>query len=170
MRSNPSAIIQNNTLTENSVVWDVYRLDMMSNIQLNDEAFTQNNFKGNLLIILSNRSAKVKNNAIIGNNINGRMFNVYASNLKTDTISLHNNAFTKYLIFAISSNNISLDLMRISVKTFQSSIIHIKNCIGRLADTYIENYDHFSVSAIIVTCTYDGQNCFPFEFANNAVI
>ena len=98
------------------------------------------------------------------------MFNVYAPNLKTDTISLHNNIFIKYLIFAISSNNMNLDLISISVNTFQSGIIHIKNCIGRLADTYIESYDHFSVSAITVTCTYDGQNCFPFEFTNNAII
>ena len=106
---------------------------------------------------------------MIGNNINGRVFNVYAPNLKTDTISLHSNIFIKYLIFAISSNNVNLALMRINT-TFQSGIIHIRNCIGRLADSYIENYDHFSVSAITVICTYDDQNGFPFEFTNNAFI
>ena len=38
MASKSSAIIQNNTLTENNVVLDVYPLNMMSAIQLNDVA------------------------------------------------------------------------------------------------------------------------------------
>ena len=41
MASKCSAIIQNNTLTENNVVLDVYCLNMMSAIQLNDVAFTE---------------------------------------------------------------------------------------------------------------------------------
>ena len=170
IRSDSNAIIQNNTLNENSVKLSVYHVHMKSTIQLNDVAFTQNNIKENLLFMLSNCSAIVKNNTIIRNNINGRVFDVHGSSLRTDTISLHNNTLVKYLMFAISSDNISLDLMRISDNTFKSGIIHIKNCTGRLADTYIENYDHFSVSAITVTCAYDGQNCFPFEFTNNSIV
>lgn len=38
MASKSSAIIKNNTLTENNVVLDVYPLNMMSAIQLNDVA------------------------------------------------------------------------------------------------------------------------------------
>ena len=93
----------------------------------------------------SNSSGLVKNNTIIGNNMNGRVFDVQASDL-------------------------SIDEMRISDNTFKGGIMHIKSCTGRLSNTYIENYNHFSVSAITVTCTYDGQNCFPFEFTNNTII
>ena len=62
--------------------------------------------------------------------------------------------------------------MRIKGNIFKSGIIHIENCIGRLANTknvnilantYIENYDHFFVSAITVTSACQGQKCFPFE-------
>ena len=169
MRSNSSAIIQNNTLTENNVSFSVYFL-VTSTIQLNDVAFIRNNFKQTLLFMRSNSSGLVKNNTIIGNNMNGRVFDVQASDLSTDGISLHNNTFMKYLMFAIYSENISLDLMRISDNTFKDGIMHIKSCTGRLSNTYIENYDHFSVSAITVTCAYDGQNCFPFEFTNNTII
>ena len=169
MESNSSAIIQNNTLTENNVSFCVYLL-RMSNIQLNDVAFIRNNFKGTLLFLRSNSSGLVKNNTIIGNNMNGCVFDVQASDLSTDGISLHNNTFMKYLMFAVYSENISLDLMRISDNTFKDGIMHIKSCTGRLSNTYIENYDHFSVSAITVTCAYDGQNCFPFEFTNNTII
>ena len=35
----------------------------------------------------------------------GRVFNAHASNLRIDTISLHNNTFMKYLILDISSDN-----------------------------------------------------------------
>ena len=38
MASKSSTIIKNNTLTENNVVLDVYPLNMMSAIQLNDVA------------------------------------------------------------------------------------------------------------------------------------
>ena len=38
MASKSSAIIKNNTLTENNVVLDVHPLNMMSAIQLNDVA------------------------------------------------------------------------------------------------------------------------------------
>ena len=170
IRSDSNAIIQNNTLNENSVKLSVYHVLKKSTIQLNNVAFTQNNFKQNLLFMLSSCSAIVKNNTIIGNNINGDVFDVHGSSLRTDTILLHSNTLVEYLMFAISSDNISLDLMRISDNTFKSGIIHIKNCTGRLADTYIENYDHFSVSAITVTCAYDGQNCFPFEFTDNSIV
>ena len=142
---NSSVIIQDNTLTENNVGWEGYFVHGMSSIQLNDVAFTQNNFKRELLHVESNSSATVKNNTIVGNNMYGS-------------------------VFAISACNISLDLMRISDNRFKGGIIYIKNSTSRLANTYIENYDHFSVSAISVNCAYDGQKCFPFEFTNNIII
>ena len=46
MASKCSAIIQNNTLIENNVVLDVYCLNMMSAIQLNDVAFTETISRG----------------------------------------------------------------------------------------------------------------------------
>ena len=167
---NSSGIIQNNTLTENIVGLAGYLVYGMSSIRLNDVAFTQNNFKRELLHVESNSSATVKNNTIVGNNMYGSVFNILDSNLRVDKISLYNNTFMEYLMFAISACNISLDLMRISDNRFKGGIIYIKNSTSRLANTYIENYDHFSVSAISVNCAYDGQKCFPFEFTNNIII
>ena len=73
-------------------------------------------------------------------------------------------------MFAVSSDNIILDLMRIKENRFMNGVIHIEDSSGRLANTYIENYDHFSVSAITVTCTYQSRKCFPFEFTNNTIL
>ena len=42
MSSNCNAIIQNNTLTENLVSWEVYYLSKKSAIQLNNVGFTRN--------------------------------------------------------------------------------------------------------------------------------
>ena len=167
---NCSAIFQNNALIENNITW-VFHVYNMSTIQLNDMTFTRNIVKTDFLIMESNCGAIVKNNTLIGNKIiQGRLFYVYASNLKIYRMSLHNNTFMKYLIFAISSDNIILDLMRIKENRFMNGVIHIEDSSGRLANTYIENYDHFSVSAITVTCTYQSLKCFPFEFVNNTIL
>lgn len=167
--SNCSAIIQNNVVFENNLSIS-YTLFETSTIQLNGLAFIQNNVKENLLHVESYCSATVKNNMIIENNMYGQVFDVDASNLRIDTISFYNNTLMEYLMFAISSSNIGLNFMRIRENRFKAGIILIKNCIGRLADTYIENYDHYSRSAISVFCANKGQKCFSFEFTNNTII
>ena len=136
--SNCSAIIQNNVVFENNLSIS-YTLFETSTIQLNGLAFIQNNVKENLLHVESYCSATVKNNMIIENNMYGQVFDVDASNLRIDTISFYNNTLMEYLMFAISSSNIGLNFMRIRENRFKAGIILIKNCIGRLADTYIEN-------------------------------
>ena len=123
-----------------------------------------------LLQMQSNSSAMVKDNTIVGNNMHNQVFSVYSSNLGFDSIFLDNNTVTKYLIWASFCNNVSLHLMRIKENRFGNSIIHMENCAGRLANTYIENYDHISVSAISVTCNYEGHKYFPFELTNNTII
>ena len=104
MISNCSAIVQNNTLIENNVSFS-YAVIGISTIQLNDLVFMQNKVKENFLGIESICSATVNNNMIIGNSMYGRVFDVHASNLRTDKISLHSNTFMKYLILVISSDN-----------------------------------------------------------------
>ena len=170
LSSNSSATFQNNTLTENNLGWVVY-VYKMSTIQLNGVTFTQNIVRRDFLNMELNCGATVKNNTLIGNKIiYGQVFYVHASNLKIYRISLHKNTFMKYLMFAVSSDNIIIDLMRIKENRFMNGVINIKDSSGRLANTYIENYDDFSVSAITVTCTYQSPKCFPFEFTNNTIL
>ena len=102
----------------------------------------------------------VKDNTIVGNNMHNQVFSVYSSNLGFDSIFLDNNTVKKYFIWASFCNNVSLDLKRIKENRFENGIIHMKNCAGRLANTYIENYVHVSVSAISVTCNYEGHKYF----------
>ena len=169
MQSNSSALIQKNTFTENNVSEAVYDLCSMSTIQLYDVIVIQN-YMQFLLYMESNSGAMVKNNTIAGNNIHGRAFNIHSSIVVMNTISLENNAVTDYFIWASFSNNVSLDLMRIKKNRFENGIIHIENCASRLANTYIENYDRLSVSAVSVTCTYEGHKYFPSELKNNTII
>ena len=62
MISNSGAIIQNGTLTENNVAWYVYAVYTMSSIQLNDVAFTRNNFEERFLVMALNSSVIIQNN------------------------------------------------------------------------------------------------------------
>ena len=160
--SNSSAIVQKNTLTENNVSGTVYDVYWMSTIQLKDVNFTRNNLKKYLLHLSLKSSATVKNNTITANSIYYGVFNVHNSALRIDAILLHSNTFMDYFMFARSSSNIGLNLMRIRENIFKKDIIHIKSSIVSLANAYIENYDNYSVSAISVTCAYEGQGCFFF--------
>ena len=174
MSSSCNAFIQNNLLTENNVSSEVYFVSETGTVQLNDVTFTGNKLKGTLLNLVSGSRATVKNYTMIGNNVLNWVFYVHTSILRIDTISLHNNTFMEHLMFAISDKPICqvfVSLMRIRENRFISGIIHIKNCVGRLADTYIENDDHFSVTAISVICSNKVfQKLSPFEFSNNKII
>ena len=166
MQSNSRAVIENNILTENNVSRVVYVLFNTSSIQLNNVTFTRNNLMQDLLYMESNSSAIIKNNTIVGNNVLGGVLS-QSSNLGMDTILLQNNTFADHFILAFFSNNVSLDLMRIKENEFRSGIIQTKNCVGRLANTYIENDDHLSVPAISVTWTYQHHKF--FELTNNTI-
>ena len=170
MGPNYSAIIKNNMLSENIVSGAVYISSMVSTIKLHNVTFTENKFMQDLLQMQSNSSAIIENNVLTGNNLNGRAFHAHSSSLIMNTISLDNNTIANYFIWASSSNNVSLDLMRIKENRFRDGIIHIENCASRLANTYIENYDRLSVSAISVTSTYKGHKYFPFELKNTTII
>ena len=168
MHSNSTAIIKNNILTENNVSRYVYFLENMSSIQLHNVTFTRRNLMSCLLYMLLNSSAIVNNNTIVGNNMNVGLFAKY-SNLRMDTILFQNNTFKKHFIWVSFSKKVSLDLMRITENRFLGSIIEIKNCVGRLANTDIKNDGHRSVEAISVTWTYEYDKYFLFELTNNTI-
>ena len=170
LSSKSGTIIQNNTLTENNVSWDVYHVYKMSTVQLKNLKFTRNNFGESVLFLSSSSSATVRSNTVIANSICYWVFDAHDSALRIDAILLHSNTFMDHLMFARSSSNIEFNLMRMRENIFQKDIIHIKNCIGRLVKAYIENYDHYSASAISVTCAYEGQRCFSFDFTYSKIV
>ena len=170
MKSNSRAIIKNNIVTENFVSSAVYVFFDVSTIQLLNVTFTRNKLMNKLLYLDLSCSAIVKNNTIVGNNMHGPVFYVHSANFVMHTISVENNTVTEYFIWASFSSNVSLDLLRIKENRFRNGIIHIQNCASRLANTYIENYDRFSVSAISVISRYEGHKYFPFELKNNTII
>ena len=110
----------------------------MSRIQLHNITFTRNNLMQYLVCIGSNSSAIVNNMTILGNNVNGGVF-AKSSNLGMNRVLLQSNTFAEHFIWSSFSSNVSLELMRIKENEFwgTNSIIEIKDCIGRLANTHI---------------------------------
>ena len=170
LKSNSSATIYYNTFTENNVSGAVYVLFNMSNIQLTNVVFSRNSVMKEFMHMGSNSNGTVKNNTIDGNNMHERVFNMHNSSLSIDTILLYKNKFVNSLISAISSYYVNLDFMRIRENRFESDIILIKNCEGRSANTYIENYDYFSVSAISVTWKDKLSKTYSFYITNNTIL
>ena len=127
------------------------------------------------------------NNTIIGNYKLDRMFNPLTVNVSANqltgfcvrgkltvkgltqillviTMLLRNNTFIrintfKYFIWAYYSN-VRVNFMKIRKNNIEEGIIYSVNCDGKLADSSIENYDSFSVSA------FNG----PCEITNNEII
>ena len=123
---------------------------------------------GCFFYMISISNAKVNNFTITGNNIYGSAFDINASNIGTDKILLYNNTFSNSLISAVSSYNVSFNLMTIRENRCKKGIIHIENCHGRLTNFSLQNYDRSSVSAISVTCRY-GKNC-SFHIKNSKIL
>ena len=169
LKSHSNATIQTNTLTENKISGTVFVLLNMSNIQLTNVAFYRNSLMERLLYMGSISFARLKYNIFDGNDIHERVFDIHTSFFSIDAILFYNNTLMKYLISAISSY-VSLDFMRIRENRFKSDIIYTENCNGKLTNTYIENYDYYSVSAIIVTWNYEDQEYFHFRIANNIIL
>ena len=74
LTSSSSAFIQKKTLTENNVSGNVYYLYKMSNMQLNNEAFTRNNLMKYLLEMVLNSSAMIQNKTFIENNVSRTVY------------------------------------------------------------------------------------------------
>ena len=91
MESNSSAIIQNNTHTENNVSFPVYYLSDGNTIHLNHVAFTRNKLMRNLLVMESNSSAIIQNNTLTENNVSFPVCYLNDGN----TIHLNHVAFTR---------------------------------------------------------------------------
>ena len=89
--SNSSAIMQNNTLTENNVSLSVYGVFSNSTIQLNNAGFTRNNIMRELLHMSSNCNAIIQNNTLTENLVSWEVY--YLS--KESAIQLNNVGFTR---------------------------------------------------------------------------
>ena len=64
LKSNSSAIIQNNTFTENNTSLLIYHVSDRSSIQPNNVVFVQNRLMKDLLVVESNSSPIIKNNTL----------------------------------------------------------------------------------------------------------
>ena len=91
---NSSAILQNNALTENNLVWGVCFLREMSSIQLNDMTFTRNNVTRRFLFVTLNSSAILQNNTLTENNLG---FIAYYLR-KMSSIQLNDMTFTETML------------------------------------------------------------------------
>ena len=90
MQSRSSAIVENNTITENNMSRRVYLLFSMSNIQLNHVIFTRNNMR-DLLNMQSHSSAIIQNNILIENNFSRIAYLLFSMS----NIQLNNAVFTR---------------------------------------------------------------------------
>ena len=68
VKSNSSALIENNTLTDNNASLSLYYVEEKSSIQLNDAVFIRNRLMGNLLIVTSSSSSIIENNTLTDSN------------------------------------------------------------------------------------------------------
>ena len=167
MTSSCSAIIQNSTLIQNNASSDVYKLFSNSTIQLKNMAFIQNSLRRGLLNIVSNCSAELIDNTMMGNNKLDRILFAHSSALRVNTIFIENNTFSQ-LIWAAECN-VSFDSMKVRDNSFTDGLIYIENTVGRMVNTLIENCDYFMASAITIT-TYLGKRYYPFEIANIGIL
>ena len=110
MALNSIAIIQNNTLTENNLLFAAYNVVKNSTMQLINVTFIQNVLLRNLLNIVSSCRARLINNRMVGNSLE-RMFFVQSSYLGIDTIFIENNTFLK--LFRVVECNVSRELIKI---------------------------------------------------------
>ena len=161
---NSSAIIENNTLTENKGSILLYDVEERSSIQLINTVFIQNSLMQNLLYMKLNSHAKLINNTIIGNDRLNTIFFAKSSFLEIDGVFIKNNTFSK-LIWLVNCNT-SLDSMQVRENSIRKDIIYVENTAGRMNNTHIENYGQLMASAITVTCTHEGCKNAAFEFRN----
>ena len=137
-------------------------------IQLINVTFIRNGLERNLLNIVASSSAKLINNRMVGNNLH-RMFFAQSSYLEIDTIFIKNNTF--FQLIRIVECKVSFELMKIRENNVENDMMYAENSAGRMANTYIENSDYFSVSALTTTCTYLRKlSNFPFEITNIEII
>ena len=168
IKENSNAVLQNDVLTENEVSFEVYRVSEKSTIQLNNVTFTGNNLKRYLLYMTPTCRATINNNTIIGNKYLDQVFYLTSAILSIDNILVQSNTF-KHLIWATYSS-VSVDSITIRENNIEHDIIYAVNCGGRLANSFIKNYDTFSVSAVSITCSYEAQTYRPFEITDTEII
>ena len=189
---NSSAVIQNNTFTENNVSNVGFRLLENCSIRLNNVKFirnrlhqlldiddnssaiihnntlTKNSFKGNFLDMHGNSTARLINNTMVGNIDLDLVFFARSSDLEINAIRIESNTFSQ--LISVVQCKVSFESMRIRENNVADGMIYIENTDGKMADTYIENSDSFMASAFTITCTYIRNRYYRFEFANIEII
>ena len=104
MRSNSSAITQDNTLTKNSVLGVVYSLSM-STIQLYNVAFYGNNLSVYLLQMKSNSTATIQNNTVRENDVSSKVYLLFSkSNIHMNNVTFARNNLAGILLKTMCQN------------------------------------------------------------------
>ena len=163
-----SAIIQNSTLIQNNASSDVYKLFSNSTIQLKNMTFMQNSLLRGLLNMVSNCSAELIDNTMVGNNKLDRMLFAHSSALRINTIFIKNNTFSQ--LIWVAECNVSFDSIKVRDNKVTYGMIYIGNTAGSMVNTFIENYDYSMAFAVTVTWTYLGNRYYPFEIANIIIL
>ena len=105
---NSIAIIQNNTLLENNASrLAVYTIVKSSTIQLNHVAFIRNKLESLEVFSISwNSSAIIQNNALLENDISGRVYDIReSSTIQLNHVVFIRNKLKSWELFYISSNS-----------------------------------------------------------------
>ena len=163
-----SAIIQNSTLIQNNASSDVYKLFSNSTIQLKNMTFMQNSLLRGLLNMVSNCSAELIDNTMVGNNKLDRMLFAHSSALRINTIFIKNNTFSQ--LIWVAECNVSFDSIKVRDNKVTYGMIYIGNTAGSMVNTFIESYDCSMAFAVTVTWTYLGNRYYPFEIANIIIL
>ena len=101
--NNSSALIQNNTLTENHVSWGGYELVQNCAIKLSNVKFIRNRF-ASFLIIVNNSSALIQNNTLTENNVSWGGYYLYKNcAIQLSNVKFIQNRFHRLLYIQVNS-------------------------------------------------------------------
>ena len=103
--SNSSAIIQNNTVTENHFLGVVYGILKNSVIQLNNVTFTRNKLKTRLLILFSNSTAIIQNNTLMENYVVWTVYSLWNSTIQLNDVRFIRNKLMENLLRMTSNSS-----------------------------------------------------------------
>ena len=124
-------------------------------------AFIQNSLRRGLLNMVSNCSAEMIDNTMVGNNKLDRMLLAHSSALRINTIFIENNTFSQLIWVAECSVN--FDSVKVRDNNVTHGIIYIENTTGRMVNTFIENCDYSMAFPVTITWTYLSNRYYPFE-------
>ena len=106
VKSNSSAIIENNTLTDNNASLPVYYVEGRSSIQLNNAAFIRNKLMGSLLVTWLYSRATIQNNTLTENDASFLLYYVKerSSIQLINTVFFQNRLMQNLLYMSLNSH------------------------------------------------------------------